>query len=179
MDVSLILHALGAWISKLIRLRWQHRCYVSVVLLDGIIYAMGGFDGHHRLNTAEKYDFERNQWTMIAPMASQRSDACAAVLNSEYNYLYVSKTDQIWYQSAITDLTVTTRWGTKESFNFLSIIVVRRIWYFVELCRFDGFTSDKGVMRDKFTKTVLSIYKLTGLPESYKVGTEERYIFGN
>lgn len=59
------------------------RCYVSVVLLDGIIYAMGGFDGHNRLRSAEKYDFERNQWTMIAPMTSQRSDACATVLNSK------------------------------------------------------------------------------------------------
>jgi len=45
---------------------------------------MGGFDGHHRLSTAEKYNFKRNQWTMIAPMTSQRSDACAAVFNSEY-----------------------------------------------------------------------------------------------
>lgn len=44
---------------------------------------MGGFDGHHRLNTVEKYNFDRNQWTMVAPMVSQRSDACATVLNSE------------------------------------------------------------------------------------------------
>jgi len=58
---------------------------VSVALLNGIIYAMGGFDGHHRLGSAEKYDFERNQWTMIAPMTSQRSDACAAVMNGKYN----------------------------------------------------------------------------------------------
>jgi len=57
---------------------------VSVALLNGIIYAMGGFDGHHRLGSAEKYNFERNQWTMIAPMTSQRSDACAAVMNGKY-----------------------------------------------------------------------------------------------
>jgi len=63
---------------------YQRRCYVSVVLLDDIIYAMGGFDGHHRLGSAEKYNFERNQWTMIAPMTSQRSDACAAVLNGKF-----------------------------------------------------------------------------------------------
>lgn len=63
------------------------RCYVSVVLLNGIIYAMGGFDGHHRLSSAEKYDFERNQWTMIAPMTSQRSDACAAVMNGKCNVI--------------------------------------------------------------------------------------------
>lgn len=58
------------------------RCYVSVALLNGIIFAMGGFDGHQRLLSAEKYNFERNQWTMVASMNSQRSDACAAVLNS-------------------------------------------------------------------------------------------------
>lgn len=63
------------------------RCYVSVVLLNGIIYAMGGFDGHHRLGSAEKYDFERNQWTMIAPMTSQRSDACATVMNGKCNVI--------------------------------------------------------------------------------------------
>lgn len=61
------------------------RCYVSVVLLNNTIYAMGGFDGHHRLGSAEKYNFERNQWTLIAPMTTQRSDACAAVLNSKYD----------------------------------------------------------------------------------------------
>lgn len=60
------------------------RCYVSVAMVDRVIYAMGGFDGHHRLSSAEKYSFERNQWTMIAPMTSQRSDACAAVLNGEW-----------------------------------------------------------------------------------------------
>lgn len=54
-----------------------------MVLLDGVIYAMGGFDGHQRLSSAEKYDFARNQWTMIAPMTIQRSDACATVLNGE------------------------------------------------------------------------------------------------
>jgi len=62
----------------------RRRCYVSVALLNGTIYAMGGFDGHHRLGSAEKYNFERNQWTMIAPMTSQRSDACAAVMNGKY-----------------------------------------------------------------------------------------------
>jgi len=65
----------------------RRRCYVSVALLNGIIYAMGGFDGHHRLGSAEKYNFERNQWTMIAPMTSQRSDACAAVMNGKCSIL--------------------------------------------------------------------------------------------
>lgn len=73
----------GITLSSLV-IFYKRRCYVSVVLLNNIIYAMGGFDGHHRLGSAEKYDFERNQWTMIAPMTSQRSDACAAVMNGKY-----------------------------------------------------------------------------------------------
>lgn len=42
---------------------------------------MGGYDGHHRQNTAEKYDYRTNQWTLIAPMNVQRSDASATTLN--------------------------------------------------------------------------------------------------
>ena len=42
---------------------------------------MGGYDGHHRQNTAEKYDYRTNQWTLIAPMNAQRSDASATTLN--------------------------------------------------------------------------------------------------
>jgi len=60
------------------------RCYVSVALLEGkYIYAMGGYDGHHRQNTVEKYDSEINQWSMVAPMNAQRSDACATELNGK------------------------------------------------------------------------------------------------
>lgn len=59
------------------------RCYVSVAMLDGVIYAIGGFDGHQRLKSVEKYDFERNQWTMVSPMNAFRSDACATVLNGK------------------------------------------------------------------------------------------------
>ncbi|CAG0884895.1 unnamed protein product [Cyprideis torosa] len=60
----------------------NHECYVSVVLLNGYIYAMGGYDGHHRQNTCEKYDPATNQWSMIATMINQRSDASATTLNA-------------------------------------------------------------------------------------------------
>lgn len=56
-------------------------CYVSVTVLDKKIYAMGGFDGTNRQNTAERYDPSTNQWSIIAPMSQQRSDASAATLN--------------------------------------------------------------------------------------------------
>ncbi|CAO2645340.1 Kelch-like protein 10 [Lemmus lemmus] len=58
----------------------SRRCYVSVTVLSNFIYAMGGFDGYVRLNTAERYEPETNQWTLIAPMHEQRSDASATTL---------------------------------------------------------------------------------------------------
>lgn len=58
------------------------RCYVSVAVLDGCIYAMGGYDGHVRQNTAERYTPRSNQWSLITPMNHQRSDASATTLNS-------------------------------------------------------------------------------------------------
>lgn len=54
-----------------------HRCYVSVAELNGFIYALGGFDGTHRLNTCERYDPTTNQWTLIPNMNVLRSDAHA------------------------------------------------------------------------------------------------------
>ena len=46
-----------------------------------MVYAMGGYDGYHRQNTAERYNYKRNQWSFIAPMFFQRSDASATTLN--------------------------------------------------------------------------------------------------
>lgn len=46
----------------------SRRCYVSVVELNGFIYAMGGFNGEMRLNSVERYDPATNQWTLIESM---------------------------------------------------------------------------------------------------------------
>lgn len=59
------------------------RCYVSVAELNGLIYAIGGYDGHNRLNTVERYNPKTNQWTVITPMNMQRSDASACVLKGK------------------------------------------------------------------------------------------------
>ena len=56
---------------------------MSVAVLDGCIYAMGGFDGHVRQNTAERYTPKANQWSLITPMNHQRSDASATTLNGK------------------------------------------------------------------------------------------------
>ena len=56
---------------------------MSVAVLNGYIYAMGGFDGHVRQNTAERYEPASNQWSFIAPMTHQRSDASATSLGGK------------------------------------------------------------------------------------------------
>ncbi|KAL3170222.1 hypothetical protein MRX96_015265 [Rhipicephalus microplus] len=70
------------------------RCYVSVAVLDGKIYAMGGYDGEQRTNTAERYDPATNTSSLIANMKDRRSDACATMVDAKvhtqsYCWLYV------------------------------------------------------------------------------------------
>lgn len=65
----------------------SQRCYVSVVELDGLIYALGGYDGKNRLKSAERYDPATNQWTLITSMNYLRSDAHACTL---YGKIYVT-----------------------------------------------------------------------------------------
>ncbi len=62
---------------------YERRCYVSVAVLDGLIYAIGGFNGYGRLKTAERYETNTNQWTMMAPMTERRSDASATSLQGK------------------------------------------------------------------------------------------------
>jgi kelch-like protein 10 len=68
-----------------------YSCYVSVATVDEYIYAMGGFDGHIRQNTAERYLPSKNQWSMIPSMNHQRSDARATSLHGKlplFNYYH-------------------------------------------------------------------------------------------
>jgi kelch-like protein 10 len=58
----------------------ERRGFLSVAVLDGLVYAMGG-----SLNskTAERYDYRTNRWSMIAPMNKKRFGASAATLNGK------------------------------------------------------------------------------------------------
>lgn len=38
-----------------------------------LLYAVGGFDGNHRLDSVERYDPERDRWETIASMNQRRS----------------------------------------------------------------------------------------------------------
>ena len=56
---------------------------LSVVALDGCIYAIGGSNVYERLNSAERYEPDTNQWTLIAPMHEHRNDASATALHGK------------------------------------------------------------------------------------------------
>lgn len=70
---------------------YERRCYVSVAVLDGLIYAIGGFNGYGRLKTAERYNTNTNQWTMMAPMNVRRSDASATSLQGKVRMFFMNK----------------------------------------------------------------------------------------
>lgn len=53
---------------------------MSAAVLDGYIYAIGGYDGRWRMRSTEKFDATRNQWTKVANMHHRRSDAGAAAM---------------------------------------------------------------------------------------------------
>ncbi|XGW23582.1 hypothetical protein V3C99_005647 [Haemonchus contortus] len=63
----------------------DRRCYVAATpFVDPIgtyhVVAMGGYNGHRRLNSAEILHIEKNHWYHLPFMAKQRSDAGAVVL---------------------------------------------------------------------------------------------------
>ena len=63
------------------------RCYVSTALLNDFIYACGGYDGRWRLSTVERFHPPTNQWTKVASMAVNRSDAGADALHGKCYFL--------------------------------------------------------------------------------------------
>ncbi|KAK5889691.1 hypothetical protein CesoFtcFv8_015672 [Champsocephalus esox] len=49
------------------------RSRVGVAVVNGLLYAIGGYDGQSRLSTVEVYNPETDSWTRVASMNSQRS----------------------------------------------------------------------------------------------------------
>ncbi|XP_020950823.1 kelch-like protein 17 isoform X3 [Sus scrofa] len=75
----------GTWTS--IAAMSTRRRYVRVAMLDGNLYAVGGYDSSSHLATVEKYEPQVNSWTPAASMLSRRSSAGVAVLEGA---LYVA-----------------------------------------------------------------------------------------
>ncbi|XP_035669434.1 kelch-like protein 2 [Branchiostoma floridae] len=61
------------------------RCRAGVVVMNGLIYAVGGFNGSLRVRTVDVYDPNKDTWTSVQSMEARRSTLGTAVLN-EYIY---------------------------------------------------------------------------------------------
>ena len=64
----------------------EKRAGAACVIFNGMIYVMGGYNGHRVLSSVECYDKKTTTWTTIAPMTTARRDHCACVCN---NKIYV------------------------------------------------------------------------------------------
>uniref|UniRef100_A0A8C5G0I9 Uncharacterized protein n=1 Tax=Gouania willdenowi TaxID=441366 RepID=A0A8C5G0I9_GOUWI len=80
------------WRYNLVTHTWQEmspmqesRALMSVTVLKGYIYAMGGYrdDDGTLLRTAERYQPNINQWTFIASMNEERKNASCTTLNNK------------------------------------------------------------------------------------------------
>lgn len=56
------------------------RSELGLVMLDGYMYAIGGWDGNVRLDSVEYYNIDTNMWTIVPPMKmALTSPACVAL----------------------------------------------------------------------------------------------------
>ena len=61
----------------------EHRSSVGVAVLDGFLYAVGGYNGQATVKTVERYNPRMAEWQMITEMTTERSMLGAASLNGE------------------------------------------------------------------------------------------------
>ncbi|KAM6440908.1 kelch-like protein 2 isoform 2-T2 [Liasis olivaceus] len=59
----------------------SRRCRAGVVYMNGLVFAVGGFNGSLRVRTVDSYDPVKDQWTSVANMQDRRSTLGAAELN--------------------------------------------------------------------------------------------------
>lgn len=73
------------------------RSGVSLVSYNGVLYALGGFDGFERLPTCEQYNPSQGRWQQISYMINPRSNFAAVTLDKMifviggFNGMYISK----------------------------------------------------------------------------------------
>jgi len=66
------------------------RSELGLAMLDGYIYAVGGWEGNHKVESVEKYDSVRNKWSFVAPMKTPLMSASVISCNG---MLYVAGGD--------------------------------------------------------------------------------------
>ena len=49
--------------------------------MNGLVYAVGGFNGSLRVRTVDVYDPIKDMWSSVASMEARRSTLGAAILN--------------------------------------------------------------------------------------------------
>lgn len=59
----------------------SRRCRSGIAVLNGLVYAVGGFNGQIRVRTVDVYEPKTNRWTSCASLEARRSTLGAAVLN--------------------------------------------------------------------------------------------------
>jgi kelch-like protein 2/3 len=59
----------------------SRRCRCGVAVHNGLVYAVGGFDGSSRVRSVECYEVARDRWSVVESMNMRRSTLGAAVLN--------------------------------------------------------------------------------------------------
>ncbi|XP_078008575.1 kelch-like protein 18 isoform X5 [Phascolarctos cinereus] len=59
------------------------RSRVGVAVVNGLLYAIGGYDGQLRLSTVEVYNPETDTWTKVGSMNSKRSAMGTVVLDGQ------------------------------------------------------------------------------------------------
>lgn len=60
---------------QLVAAMLSRRIGVGVAVINRLLYAVGGFDGTHRLSSAECYNPDRDEWRSVASMNTVRSGA--------------------------------------------------------------------------------------------------------
>lgn len=61
----------------------SRRCRCGVTVLNGSVYAVGGFDGTSRVRSVERLDLEQGRWVPVEHMLSRRSTLGVGVLNGQ------------------------------------------------------------------------------------------------
>eukprot|EP00349_Pseudokeronopsis_sp_Brazil_P012382 CAMPEP_0202978792 /NCGR_PEP_ID=MMETSP1396-20130829/85117_1 /ASSEMBLY_ACC=CAM_ASM_000872 /TAXON_ID= /ORGANISM="Pseudokeronopsis sp., Strain Brazil" /LENGTH=313 /DNA_ID=CAMNT_0049717921 /DNA_START=1420 /DNA_END=2358 /DNA_ORIENTATION=- len=77
--------ATGQW-EMLPEMNQARRALAAVALPDGI-YAIGGFDGKHYLDSVEKFDLHLQKWVQVKSMQKSRC-TLAAVASPDCQYIY-------------------------------------------------------------------------------------------
>ena len=58
----------------------EARAEHAVAVLDGKMYAVGGYNNDGRLNLVERYDLATSAWEAVVPMATARRASVAVLI---------------------------------------------------------------------------------------------------